>query len=121
MSFITHLLNTLDDIKVYHWQTKSYARHKASDRLHSGLEKLVDLFVETYLGEHEKRPDFSNNNVIDLHNCTDEEAYAHLKKFCTWLKTDLTSVVGDSLALKHILEEMCTLVEQTAFLYTLIL
>lgn len=45
----TYLLKMLDEIKVYHWKTNSYARHKTSDKLYSKLQPSVDKFVEMYL------------------------------------------------------------------------
>ena len=39
-------------IKVLHWQTKSYARHKAYDDVYSSLGDLIDEFVEVYMGKY---------------------------------------------------------------------
>lgn len=119
MSFITHLLSVLDGIKVYHWSTKTYARHKASDELHSSLSKLTDQFVEIYLGEQNKRPHFDvEHDIIKLYDCTDDEAMEELKKFAAWLKTDLKEVAGDSLSLNHIVEEMSSAAHQAMYLFT---
>ena len=32
-------------IKLLHWQTKSYARHKASGHLYDDIDKLIDQFI----------------------------------------------------------------------------
>lgn len=43
-------LELLNTIKIYHWSTLSYPTHKATDELHDTLSKLVDSFIETYIG-----------------------------------------------------------------------
>ena len=54
-TFVEVFLNILNTIKIFHWKTKSYALHKATDDLHSKLSGLVDSFVEVMLGKTEGR------------------------------------------------------------------
>ena len=42
-------LEMLNAIKLFHWNTPSYAAHKASDKLHSKLSDHVDKYVEILL------------------------------------------------------------------------
>ena len=50
-SFLAHLfLEIRTQIKIYHWTTRSYARHKATDRFVETFEPLVDRFVEAAQG-----------------------------------------------------------------------
>ena len=50
-SKLAHLfLEVRTQIKLYHWQTRSYARHKATDRFIETFEPLVDRFVEAAQG-----------------------------------------------------------------------
>ena len=44
-------LEMLKTIKLYPWNTRSYARHKATDELHEKLSELVDQFVEVMQGK----------------------------------------------------------------------
>lgn len=46
---IKEFLSYLDTVKVYHWKTKMYARHIASDALHGDFSKQVDMFIEVYM------------------------------------------------------------------------
>ena len=42
MAGLVHdMLELSAQIKLYHWQTKSYARHKASDSLFSEMNDLI--------------------------------------------------------------------------------
>jgi len=55
-SHIVHIfLEMLNIIKLYHWKTKSYAQHKATDELHGRLSENIDKFVEVLLGKDESR------------------------------------------------------------------
>ena len=45
--FFIEMLNT---VKLYHWKTRSFATHKATDELYEDLNKYVDEFVEVMLG-----------------------------------------------------------------------
>ena len=49
-------------VKINHWQTKGYARHKAFDELYGGLVDLTDTFAEAAMGKYGRfafEPEFS--------------------------------------------------------------
>jgi DNA-binding ferritin-like protein len=48
-------LEMLNVIKLYHWKTRSYSQHKATDELYERLNKNIDEFVEVLLGKDESR------------------------------------------------------------------
>jgi len=52
---IATFMEMLNMIKLYHWNTHSFAQHKATDELHSRLSENVDKFVEVLLGKSESR------------------------------------------------------------------
>ena len=53
--FVKTFFEILHEIKLYHWKTKSYSQHKATDELHSKLSELVDSFIEIYIGHVSRR------------------------------------------------------------------
>lgn len=61
---INLFLNLLIVIKVYHWKTKSYAEHKATDELYENLNKNIDKFVEIMLGKDGSRLNMKNKKII---------------------------------------------------------
>jgi len=71
---VSVFLEILNVVKLYHWKTKSYAQHKATDELYAKLNEHVDTFVEILLGKDEtrinaieKRRDLANySNVTDF-------------------------------------------------------
>ena len=48
-------LEMLNTVKLYHWKTRSYAQHKATDELYERLNGHVDKFIEVLLGKDESR------------------------------------------------------------------
>lgn len=55
----SHIVNVflelLNMVKLYHWKTRSYAQHKATDELYERLNEHIDKFVEVLLGKDESR------------------------------------------------------------------
>ena len=48
-------LEILNEVKLYHWKTRSYAQHKATDELYEKLNGHIDTFIEVLLGKDESR------------------------------------------------------------------
>lgn len=48
-------LEMINVVKLYHWKTRSYAQHKATDELYSSLNSNIDKFVEILLGKDQSR------------------------------------------------------------------
>ena len=51
-----YFLGLLGQIKVYHWSTMSYNKHKALDDLHSSLSSNIDEIMEIYIGKFNRQP-----------------------------------------------------------------
>lgn len=83
---VTHLLTIRNQIKLYHWQTKQFARHKATDDLTAALDLNIDAFVESYMGRY-GRPKVSGS--IKLHNFSETAAKAFVAKETQYLQTVL--------------------------------
>jgi hypothetical protein len=83
---VTHLLTIRNQVKLYHWQTGSFARHKATDDLTAALDLNIDTFVESYMGRY-GRPTVSGS--IKLHNFSESAARAFVAKETTYLSTIL--------------------------------
>jgi DNA-binding ferritin-like protein len=50
MNVITPLIQFQQQLRIYHWQTDSYAAHKAFGKAYEGLDDLIDSFLEVYMG-----------------------------------------------------------------------
>lgn len=81
-SILNLLLLLRNQLKIYHWQTLLYSRHKSSDEFIESIEKLTDKFIEAWSGcngpikiEHDK-------NTLKLNNYNDD----HIIKFIVTIK-----------------------------------
>jgi len=110
--FFTLQLN----IKIYHWNTTSFARHKASDEFGSNLLPLVDKFVEVFIGRYKVKP-IPSNIKIDSAFLTDEGSENILIKSRIYLE-ELSKKITDT-ELLNIRDELLSEVNQTLYLYQL--
>jgi len=52
---VNYYLELLMIIKVYHWKTRSYSEHIATDELYESLNSNFDKFVEVMLGKDDSK------------------------------------------------------------------
>jgi len=69
-------MEMLNMVKLYHWKTRSFAQHKATDELYAKLNENIDTFMEILLGKDESRI-YLQNQRIHLFDYSYEE---HFKK-----------------------------------------
>ena len=50
MNVISPLVQFQQQIRIFHWQTDSYAEHKAFGKTYEELDSLIDEFIETFMG-----------------------------------------------------------------------
>lgn len=110
------LLQYQNLIKIYHWQTKSYARHKASDELFDSLNNHIDKFIEIIQGSRNKRIHFNKVQNIPINNVSDNGATKLLTNFRTYLNNDLQLNTDDTdlLALR---DEIVMDINKTLYLF----
>ena len=58
-------------LKIFHWQTKGYARHNAFATIREDLEGLMDDFVEEAMGQYGRFVLDDESNTIQLENLSD--------------------------------------------------
>jgi hypothetical protein len=118
-SIIKTFFTVVSTIKLYHWQTKSYARHKSTDELHAKLLDLIDKFIEVYIGK-KSRPDFKGRFNIGINELNDKSAEQLLENFAVYLKQELPKYLSKSdTELLNIRDELLAAVNQTLYLFTL--
>jgi len=102
-------------IKIYHWQTSSFARHKASDELHATLQEKIDNFVEVMQGSRGKKIKFTKTKMLPIQNVSENGAVKMLIKFKSWLN-ELSLNEDDLMNLR---DEIVSSVNKTLYLYDL--
>ena len=123
LTVVHTFLQFQNDIKIYHWQTSSYSRHKSSDKLYESLLNLIDDFVETFMGQLDTRIKIysarDTRSTIKLRNISDKQAVTLTKKFRVFLQ-NLEKLVPDMTTdLLNIRDELLALVDKTMYLFTL--
>lgn len=105
-----------NQIKIYHWQTFSYARHKSTDELVSQLDSTIDQFVETGMGLYQQRPIFAQGSTLEIVTfVTDEQGMNLINKLIQYLR----SLKLDDPALLNLRDEFLSKVYQQRYLFTL--
>lgn len=117
---IHFFLQLRDQIKLYHWQTRVYARHIATDQMLEKLEKHIDSFVEVYIGKYGRPRLTGKNTEITVHNMTEAGANRMLQAALRYVQGPLTRSLRegdyDLFALRDdLVEDM----NQLAYLFTL--
>lgn len=108
------------NIKLYHWQTTSYARHKATDSLLGDLSELIDQFIEVYIGRY-KRPDFKGGFTIPVEELSDDNITDLIKNYINAMKTRIPKYLKkeSDTDLLNIRDEILSLLNKTLYLFTL--
>lgn len=107
-------------IKIYHFQTPSYSRHKSSDKLFDLMTEKIDQFMETLQGSWGVRIKLPDTQVnIPLGNMTDKKMVKGLKHFSSWLRKKLPLQLRvQDVDLLNIRDEILGIVHRTLYLFT---
>jgi len=123
MQFFLRLRNTM---KVYHWLTLSYPRHKASDEFIGDLDKASDKFVEVYIGRYgrdinSKTPRSSKKDInLLLPSLKEDEVAEYLVEARDWLSQKLPNMLKkNDTELFNIRDEVIAAINQCLYLFTL--
>lgn len=119
-TLLTTFLTFQNQVRIYHWRTRSYARHVSSGSLYDDIDKLIDQFIETLQGKTERIT--YDQITVKLFPLQDEEMVELLQNFAVFLEEKVESYLkklGNSYELKNIRDEMLGKVNQTKFLFTL--
>jgi hypothetical protein len=87
--FIQCMMEAHHNIKLYHWKTKSYATHKATDNLHAKLAELIDRYVEVFMGKINYNLKMTEHPVMKIKNLDTND---QLEKYICELIDFLTEV-----------------------------
>ncbi len=117
---IHFFLQLRDQIKLYHWQTRVYARHIATDQMLEKLEKHIDSFVEVYIGKYGRPRVTGKNTEITVHNMTEAGANRMLQAALRYVQGPLTrSLREGDYDLFALRDDLMEDLHQLAYLFTL--
>jgi DNA-binding ferritin-like protein len=106
------------NVKTFHWLTKSYPKHKATDKLYDSLNDNIDKFIEIYMGKYD-RPIIKHESISFKH-MTDGEFIQYIKTHITFFEKDLLHYIkANDTDLLNIRDEIVGNMNQTLYLFTL--
>jgi hypothetical protein len=119
MDIIKFLFTLSTSVKLYHWQTGSYARHKSSDELFDKVTSLTDKLLEVYQGKYGKVSSSKALN-ISVESFSDGGVVEFLKESIKWLQ-DIdknTKITSKDTDLLNIRDELVGEINQTIYLFS---
>lgn len=109
-----------DQIKLYHWQTRLYSRHKATDDVIKSLDEHIDQFVEVYMGKYGRPKMTAKNATVHVSNLSEKSIVGFIKKSIQLLQTVCVKGLKETdTDLFNIRDEMLGDLNQLLYLFTL--
>jgi DNA-binding ferritin-like protein len=109
-----------DQIKLYHWQTKSYSRHKATDGVIDALDEHIDKYVEVYMGKYGRPRLTARTNTVKLQNMSEATIVKFIKACINVLTNDLSrGLKPTDTDLLNLRDEMLAELDQLLYLFSL--
>jgi hypothetical protein len=109
-----------EQIKLYHWQTSSFARHRATDDVLKSLDDHIDLFVEIWMGKYGRPRLTPKYASVQVKNLSETAAVKFVYSAIAYLTGPLTkSLKGTDSDLANVRDEMVGDLNQLLYLFTL--
>ncbi len=109
-----------DQIKLYHWQTSSFSRHKATDDVIKSLDEHIDLFVEVWMGKYGRPKITRTTATTTIRNLSETAAVKYVKEAIAYLQGPLSkSLSATDSDLANIRDEMLGDFHKLLYLFTL--
>jgi len=106
---IKSFLTIQNQLRILHWQTTSYAQHKALGSAYEGLDALIDDFIEVFAGSDRsilevgsfecKCHSIESISPIDFMNSVEKFISESLSDAIPEEKTDLHNIKDEMLAI----------------------
>lgn len=117
---INFFFSMREQIKLYHWQTHSFAQHKATDDVISALDESIDNYVEVYMGKYGRPKVTGGSNIVRVQNMTEKTAVKFIKTCITYLEGPLIKRLKPvDTDLVNIRDEMLGELNKILYLFTL--
>lgn len=118
MKLVSPLIKIQEQLRIFHWQSSTYAQHKAFGRAYEELGDLVDSFIEVYMGKYGKLKAKLTYN-IELDNFSDNYV-EYVDNYISYL-TDINSELDTTkdTDLLNIRDEMLAVLNRLKYLLTL--
>lgn len=118
-TILTNLLAYQNQLRIFHWQTKSYSQHKSFGNAYEALDDKIDSFLEVFFGKY-GRIQAASMFGIELDNYSPESFNDYNDEFIAFLSDELPGYLaqGDT-DLLNIRDDILGLVNRLKYLLTL--
>jgi hypothetical protein len=117
---ILNLMKLQTQLRVLHWQTKSFAEHQAFGQAYDSLDDLIDGMVEVYQGKH-GRIVYPEGASLDIFNYGSLKVTSVLDEVTGYLSTTFNENIdeGTDTDLLNIRDEVLHNLNKLKYLVTL--
>ena len=117
---IQYFFTMREQIKLYHWQTKNFSRHKATDGVIDALDENIDKYVEVYMGKYGRPRMTPKTNTVKVSNLSESSIVKFIKYCISYLQTELVKGLKPTdTDLVNLRDEMLAELNQLLYLFTL--
>jgi DNA-binding ferritin-like protein len=106
-------------LRIFHWQTKGYARHNAFGVTYDTLEDLIDTFVEEAMGKYGRFTIDDETSTIQLANLKELKPEAMLDTIISALNQFSEQFDETDTNLLNVRDEMLGSINKLKYLLTL--
>jgi len=117
---LIRLLGLCFAVKIFHYRTKIYGRHKAADGFFEKFLNKADKYLEVYQGKLNKRIEFQDSKLdVSLPVLTDENIIGYMEQEAKWMTGNLGGADGQSAPeLENIRDELVEITNKFKYLLT---
>lgn len=117
-NILEHLVHHVNQVRLYHWKTKLFPRHKATDKYIQIIDPIIDNIIESLQGGREKR--ITDSFTIKYKSVTDSNASDMLKEHKVWLISEFPKHVRkDETDILNLRDELLAAINRLLYLFTL--
>lgn len=114
MNLFGTFLRIQNQLRIFHWQSNTYAQHKALGKTYEDFDTLVDEFVEVAMGKYGKRNNDLVFNIEMSNNINQLDTF--LKETILFLKDLTQQLEEDDTDLVNIRDEMLAAFHRLVYL-----
>lgn len=118
VNVISPLIQFQQQLRIFHWQTSSFAEHEAFGKTYEAMDDLVDTFVETYMGRFGRSIPNLTFHILLQPLSADDVVEKSLDGFVDYLKNMEIEISGET-DLLNIRDEMLGAVHKLNYLLSL--
>lgn len=114
---LVRLLSLVPNLQLYHWQTRSVARHEASGDLYEEMVDKIDEFMEVYISKH-GRPKALDKTKLAVHNMNAKTIVVYLNDYIHYFE-NLDKSLKLTADMLNIRDEIVAEIRRTLYRFTL--